>query len=61
MLSIGQKLLIPQTQNYTTYIVQSGDSLYKIANEYGTTVNELKAINNLTSNALSIGQVLLIP
>ena len=43
------------------YIVQKGDSLYSIANKYNTTVNELKSINNLTSNLLSIGQKLKIP
>mgnify|MGYP004514518339 FL=1 len=38
-----------------------GDSLYKIANKFNTTVNALKEKNNLTSNTLSIGQKLLIP
>lgn len=43
------------------YIVKSGDSLYSIANRYGTTVNELKNLNNLTSNNLRIGQKLIVP
>ena len=43
------------------YTVVPGDSLYAIANRYGVTVDELKAYNNLTSNMLSIGQVLKIP
>lgn len=62
-LSIGQKLIIPgeSITDKNTYIVKSGDSLYKIANKYGTTVNELKELNNLTSNTLSIGQILLLP
>ena len=38
-----------------------GDSLYKIATKFNTTVNALKEKNNLTSNTLSIGQKLLIP
>lgn len=43
------------------YTVKSGDSLYKIANLFGTTVDELKQLNNLSSNLLSIGQRLRIP
>ena len=62
-LSIGQKLILPSTStkeddNY--YIVKSGDSLYSIAVKNGTTVNEIKKLNNLTSNTLSIGQKLLL-
>lgn len=64
VLSVGQTLRIPTTEsnnNYIEYVVKSGDSLYVIANKYGTTVNEIKSANNLTSNLLSIGQVLRIP
>ena len=68
-LSIGQVLKIPigettnniPTANYITYTVVSGDSLYKIANQYNITVDQIKAFNNLTSNNLSIGQTLKIP
>ena len=47
--------------NYITYIVESGDTLYSIARRYNTTVDALKNLNNLTDNTLSIGQVLFIP
>lgn len=66
-LSVGQVLKVKNnipiddnnSKNY--YIVKSGDSLYKIANQFNTTVNEIKTLNNLNSNLLSIGQKLLIP
>lgn len=65
MLSVGQKLLINDgtdvdnvNENY--YIVKSGDTLYSIAKKYGLTVDELKKMNNLSSNTLSINQKLLV-
>ena len=67
VLSIGQVLKIPSssessnTGTTNTYVVKSGDSLYSIARKYNTTVDEIKRLNNLTSNVLSIGQVLKIP
>ena len=62
ILSTGQLLKIPSALlPESTYIVKKGDSLYSIANKYNTTIDELKRINNLTSNILSIGQVLKLP
>ena len=66
VLSIGQVLKIPSSESSNTgttntYVVKSGDSLYSIARKYNTTVDEIKRLNNLTSNLLSIGQVLKIP
>ena len=41
------------------YIVQSGDNLTKIANKYGTTVNQLVAWNNIANaNLIYLGQKL---
>jgi len=61
LLSIGQVLLIPTDTNLeTTYTVQKGDSLYSIAKKYDTTVDRLKQLNNLSSNLLSIGQMLIV-
>ena len=66
LLSVGQVLKIPREEveesgDYIVYTVKSGDSLYKIANQYNTTVNQLVNYNNLTSTNLSIGQQILIP
>ena len=41
-----------------TYKVKSGDSLWIIANHYQTTVDALKALNNLTSDNIYLGQSL---
>ena len=65
ILSINQKLyLIEQNNNneeYDTYIVQKGDSLWKISREYNIPVNELIEINNLDNLTLQINQELLVP
>lgn len=63
-LSIGQTLTIPEKKENTnkiSYVVKKGDSLWLIANKYDTTVEKIKSTNNLKSNTLSIGQVLVIP
>ena len=43
------------------YTVVFGDTLYSIASRYGISVKELKRLNNLVSDTLSIGQELIIP
>lgn len=61
LLGVGQILLIPTSTNLeTTYTVKKGDSLYSIAKKYNTTVDNLKQLNNLSSNLLSIGQILIV-
>lgn len=63
-LSINQILKIPSpgssSLNTKTYTVAKGDSLWSISQKFNTTVNELKNLNNLSSNLLSIGMILKI-
>ena len=71
-LSLGQRLLVSQPTygggntatavipNATFYTVQAGDSLWRIATKHNVSVDEIKALNNLSSNALSLGQQLRI-
>jgi len=60
---IGVEYISPQDfiDTPNVYIVKRGDNLYSIARETNTTVDELRKINNLTTDVLSIGQKLVIP
>lgn len=61
LLSIGQVLVLPiESTGQTTFTVQAGDSLYSIARKFNTTVDNIKALNNLSSNLLNIGQILIV-
>lgn len=73
-LSLGQRLQVSvdspsygggntaaaSSPTTTFYTVEAGDSLWRIATKLNMSVNEIKALNNLTSNALSLGQQLRI-
>lgn len=67
-IDVGQTLLIPGAANDTTLLaandvtthrVNRGDTLWTIANRYGTSVKKLKQDNN-TGKYLKVGQVLTI-
>jgi len=47
--------------NVIEYTVKPKDNLNLLAEKHGTTINEIKALNNLSGSNLSIGQLLKIP
>ena len=61
---VGTVIKIPgigDTNNDLIYTVKPNDTLYRIANTYNVSVNDLINANNLSSNILTIGQQLIIP
>ncbi|WP_188208240.1 C40 family peptidase [Alkalibacillus aidingensis] len=62
---VGQVLQIPGSNtsapSTVSYQVKSGDSLSVIARDHGTTVDAIKSANNLSGDAIFIGQSLTIP
>ncbi len=61
-ISIGQKLILSKLPIKKTieYKVKVGDTIYSIARDNQTTVSNLMEINNLKSNNIAIGQLLII-
>ena len=44
----------------STYTVKAGDGLWRIAKNHGLTLDELKSMNQLTTNIIQPGQVLIV-
>ncbi len=49
------------TQTETIYIVQAGDSLWSIAVRHGITLEEIMEMNQLDSDILNPGTILVVP
>ena len=75
-LKIGQKLAVPAPTRVATggtgtgigsnggektYVVKSGDTLFKIAKNYGVSAKALRSVNNLRTDQIKVGQKLVIP
>ena len=50
----------PESPESVTYKVKKGDTLYRIAKQHNTTVEELQRFNNLRDTNISVGQMLVI-
>lgn len=59
--SVMPEVVCVQPESWVVYVVQEGEALFNLALETGSTVDEVKRINCLTSNILSIGQELWLP
>lgn len=57
---LGIAFVKAENTSLAQHIVAKGDTLYNISKRYGLTVEELKKINALESNDISIGQELTI-
>lgn len=59
--AIAEYLKVQYTKpKYTTYIVKENDTLYNIAKEYNTTVDQIKKDNSLSSNLIKPSDILII-
>jgi membrane-bound lytic murein transglycosylase D len=52
---------VKRKENLVQYVVRKGDSLWRIANRFGTTTKAIQSVNKLNDTYLRIGQVLMIP
>ena len=52
---------LKRKENLVEYMVRKGDSLWRIANRFGTTTKAIQSVNKLNDTYLRIGQVLMIP
>jgi membrane-bound lytic murein transglycosylase D len=61
MLDKANKTLLKQSSSPTDhYIVKKGDTLGRIAKNHGMSISQLKSINGLKSDRISIGQKLIV-
>jgi len=59
-VSSSQPLSLQKQGKNLIYVVKRGDSLYRIANAFNTSVQNIKIRNNLKNDRLSVGQKLVI-
>jgi len=63
-LRVGMELTIPSPaapEGFTQYTVRAGETLFRLAETYGTTVATIQRINGLSGTTITPGQVLFLP
>lgn len=58
--SSTSEIITGSTARSAYYVVKSGDALIRIANQFDISVADLKALNKMQSDRISVGQVLLV-
>ncbi|MFP4846332.1 LysM peptidoglycan-binding domain-containing protein [Winogradskyella sp. PE311] len=59
--AVSKPIYVKNVSEEGFHIVKKGETLYRLANNYGITVSELKQYNGLNSNLIKVGQKLLLP
>lgn len=57
---VNAPVVVPLASGAKTHTVGKGETLFSISRKYGLKVDELKTLNKLSSNALSLGQKLVV-
>jgi peptidoglycan endopeptidase LytE len=60
-ISSATTAAVPSTAGGQTYTVKSGDTLTKIATQFGTSVKAIRSLNHLKTDAIKVGQKLEVP
>ena len=61
LLRIGKQLIVPGNGNKEIkYYVEEGDTLYNIANKFKVNMEDIKNLNNLNTNDVILGELLII-
>lgn len=66
-IKVGQKLMVKKSSTTSTntdtdlrHTVQTGETLYSISKKYNISIESIKSNNNLKSDSLQVGQILVI-
>ena len=53
-----RNLIANDTNSLKIHIVKKGDTLYSISKKHNVSVNDIKKINSLKDNEISVGQII---